>query len=83
MEIVQTLNILPFVENYGLYLIYTKYFIYICDIAKKETLLLLPKNIHLTEECIYNISVEAAKKKSDFKNLAQNILEDYAKKIKP
>lgn len=39
------------------------------------------KNLDLTENCIKEIAKEAIDKGTDFKNLAQNILENYAKNI--
>ena len=33
------------------------------------------KNLDLTEDCIHNLTVEAAMRKTDFKNLSQDILE--------
>lgn len=45
------------------------------------------KNIDLSAEAVRSISVEAAKKGTNFKNLSEQILEDYAvrlaKKDKP
>lgn len=37
------------------------------------------KNLDLTEDCIKEIAKEAIDKGTDFKNLAQDILENYAK----
>ena len=39
------------------------------------------KNLDLTEDCIKEIAKEAIDKGTDFKNLAQDILEVYAKTI--
>jgi hypothetical protein len=39
------------------------------------------KLIHLTQRCIYNLSVLAAKKKTNFKNLVEGILENESKEI--
>lgn len=37
------------------------------------------KNIDLSDKCIEEISIEAVKQKTDFKNLTQDILEHLAK----
>jgi len=39
------------------------------------------KNLDLTEDCIKEIAKEAIDKGSDFKNLAQDILEAHAKTL--
>ena len=39
------------------------------------------KNLDLTEDCIKEIAKEAIDKGTDFKNLAQNILEAHAKTL--
>ena len=39
------------------------------------------KNLDLTEDCIKEIAKEAIGKGTDFKNLAQNILEAHAKNL--
>ena len=39
------------------------------------------KNLDLTEDCIKEIAKEAIDKGTDFKNLAQNILEIHAKNL--
>ena len=39
------------------------------------------KNLDLTEDCIKEIAKEAIDKGTNFKNLAQNILENYAKNL--
>ena len=39
------------------------------------------KLIDLTEDCIKEIAKEAIDKGTDFKNLAQDILENYAKNL--
>jgi hypothetical protein len=39
------------------------------------------KLIHLTQRCIYNLSVLAAKKKTNFKNLVEGILENEGKMV--
>ena len=39
------------------------------------------KNLDLTEDCIKEIAKEAIDKGTDFKNLAQDILEAHAKNL--
>jgi hypothetical protein len=39
------------------------------------------KNLDLTEDCIKEIAKEAIDKGTDFKNLAQDILENHAKNL--
>ena len=39
------------------------------------------KNLDLTEDCIKEIAKEAIDKSTDFKNLAQDILETHAKTL--
>ena len=39
------------------------------------------KNLDLTEDCIKEIAKEAIDKDTDFKNLAQDILEAHAKNL--
>ena len=39
------------------------------------------KNLDLTEDCIKEIAKEAIDKDTDFKNLAQDILEAHAKTL--
>jgi len=39
------------------------------------------KNLDLTEDCIKEIAKEAIDKGTDFKNLAQDILEAHAKSL--
>jgi len=40
-----------------------------------------PKLLHLSPECIETLSIEGIKKKTDFKNLAQDILEREAVRL--